>query len=341
MLSQINKLRIAIVGATGAVGRVALDLLLMRNYPAKNIIATASASSVGKTVKYGDEYITVEPTNIDVLSSADVVFISATNSVSSSIGTLAAKNGSLVIDDSSVFRMSNSVPLVVPEVNGEDVLHHSGIISIPNCSTTPLVMVLAALRSLARVDYATVATYQSISGAGVKAQTQLIEDTKKAIAGVKGSNETVAFNAIPKIGDFTQNRFTQEEVKMSMETCKILHDDKILISATCVRVPVNIGHSLAVHIGFDSDISSEDARRALEQFPGVSVLDSISKNIYPTPITSAGYNDVFVGRIRVAPRRPNMLLLWLCCDNLLKGAALNAIQILDEVIKRKCLNKQR
>ena len=341
ILQTTNDLRIAIVGATGAVGRVAIALLLERGHPAENIILTASKASVGKRLPYGGEFLDVSETSAKSLSGADAVFISATSEVSRTVAPEAVRLGALVIDDGSTFRMRPEVPLVVPEVNGRDVENHSGIISIPNCATTPLSMVLGALRPVARAKNVTISTYQAVTGAGARSHLELLSETRGLLDGNEPPSENypypIAFNVIPQIDAFDQDGYTGEERKIVMETKKILHDDSLGISATCVRVPVEVGHSAAIQIEFDMNVEPKDAAAAIESFPGMSLLDDPNSCSYPTPRAVAGKDAVFVGRIRKDSSRENALLMWVSSDNLRKGAALNSLQILDEVIKRQSL----
>jgi len=327
---------IAVIGATGAVGKVFLDLVEKRNFPYNSIRLCASERSEGKQITLKGTPITVELVTKKLLSEVDMVFVSASTQVSRDICPLAAELGCVVIDDSSAFRLEPSVPLVVPEVNKTDLKNHKGIIAIPNCSTTPLVMILNVLRKIAPISRVTVDTYQSVSGTGTAAITELKNQTGNII-----NNETpevsvyphqIGFNLLPHIEDFLPNGYTKEEIKMSNETKKILHDDEINISATCVRVPVFTSHSESAHIEFDAPIDIETARNVLEAAEGIKVLDEPSKNLYPMPSLSTGQDEVFVGRLRKDISKQNSIALWMVSDNLRKGAALNAIQIAEELI---------
>jgi aspartate-semialdehyde dehydrogenase len=334
-------LNIAIVGATGAVGRVALQLLAERKHPADRIVALASARSEGKKLAYLGRELTVHEAKPESFAGVDVAFISASSKVSKQLAPEAVKRGALVIDDGSAFRMEPHVPLVVPEVNGKDVEWHRGIISIPNCTTTPLVMVLAALRKLSPVERVTVATYQAVSGTGAAAQVELAEQSKAVLAGqpvkIAVYPHQIAFNVLPQVDDFEPDGYTKEEHKMVNEARKILHEQRLPVSATCVRVPVQVSHSEAVQIEFQSLVTADEAREALRSFPGIRVLDDPAGRVYPMPQQAAGKDEVLVGRIRKDMSHPDGLALWLSCDNLRKGAALNALQIMDEVVRRKCL----
>ena len=336
-----SDLTIAIVGATGAVGRVALDLLEERHHPAAKIVAMASARSAGKTVPYAGAELTVIEATPEAFENVEVAFISASSEVSKQLAPEAVKRGALVIDDGSAFRMERSVPLVVPEVNGADVEWHSGIISIPNCTTTPLVMVLAALRSVSPITAVTVATYQAVTGTGAAADAELMTQTRSVLdAGevvIRQYPHQIAFNVLPQVDDFLPNGYTKEEEKMLNESRKILHEPALRLASTCVRVPVRISHSEAVSVEFQNPVSPAEAGAVLAASKGVSVVDDPHNSVYPMPLKAAGTDEVCVGRIREDIAHDNGISLWLSCDNLRKGAALNALQILDEVLKRNCL----
>jgi aspartate-semialdehyde dehydrogenase len=345
VVMQSSDLTIAIVGATGAVGRIALDLLEERNHPANKIVAMASARSAGKHVEYGGTDLTVIEATPDAFNGVDVAFISASSAVSKQLAPEAVKRGALVIDDGSAFRMEESVPLVVPEVNGADVEWHSGIISIPNCTTTPLVMVLDALRSISPITAVTVATYQAVTGTGAAADMELIHQSRAMLDSdpvvVEQYPHQIAFNLLPQVDDFLPNGYTKEEEKMLNESRKILHEVGLPLASTCVRVPVRVSHSESVTIEFQDAVSPDEARAALSNASGVSVVDDPQNSVYPMPLNASGKDEVFVGRIRKDIAHENGISLWLSCDNIRKGAALNALQILDEVLKRDCLKPSK
>ncbi len=332
---------IAVVGATGAVGQEFLSILETRDLPLKEIKLCASHRSAGKRIKVLGQELVVEETTPDSFTGVDIAFISVSTALSGEFGPIAVQKGALVIDDSSYFRMDPDVPLVVPEVNGEDVEHHRGIISIPNCSTTPLVMALHPLNRVNPVRRVVADTYQSVSGAGGAAMDELREQTRTLLDGgqahPKAQPHQIAFNVIPRIDSFGEDGYTKEETKMINETRKIMHMPDMAVSATCVRVPVYISHSAAVHIEFDDPISPNDARQLLSEMPGVRVVDDPGTGGYPMPLDAAGGDDVLVGRIRRDASHPNGLAMWIVSDNLRKGAALNAFQIAEEVLKRDCL----
>ena len=340
-----SNLTIAIVGATGAVGAIALELLADRAYPAERIIVMASSRSIGMKLPYLETELTVIEAVPDAFEGVDVAFISVSAEVSRALAPEAVKRGTLVIDDGSAFRMDPAVPLVVPEVNGADLEWHQGIVSIPNCTTTPLAMSLAALGQAAQVTRVTVATYQAVSGTGAAAVRELHQQTADVLAGrptnPKEYPHQIAFNVLPQVDDFAEDGYTGEEHKMINETRKILHDADIAISPTCVRVPVPVTHSEAVQVEFERPMSPEEATRLLSEFPGITVVDEPQASVYPMPAQASGRDDVFVGRIRKDASHPNGLALWIACDNLRKGAALNALQIMDEAVRRDCVKPVR
>ena len=334
--------RIAVVGATGAVGQVFLDVLQERQFPVDSIRLCASERSVGKKLTVFGEEIPVELVRKKLLRQSDIVFISASGDISREVAPIAVERGALVIDDSSAFRMHARVPLVVPEVNADDLESHIGIVSIPNCSTTPLVMVLKPLEKLSPVRRVIVDTYQSVSGTGAAAVGELDGQNRDIVEGREPSEpeqypHQIAYNLIPHIEPFLANGYTREEMKMVEETRKIMHRPDLEVSATCVRVPVRTGHSLSVHVEFEDEVSPGDVGELLSGCGGVTVLDDPRANVYPTPLDAAGKDDVFVGRIRQDTSHPRGIAMWIVSDNLRKGAATNAIQIAEEVLKRDLL----
>ena len=335
MLSDVS---IAVVGATGAVGLEFIKVLEQRAFPARSVRLFASPRSVGRQLSVNGEPITVERTYPGCFEGVDFAFISVSSELSEELAPQAVQAGALVIDDSSAFRMRPDVPLVVPEINGQDVEQHRGIISIPNCSTTQMVMAVAPLHVCNPVRRIVVDTYQSVSGAGGGAMEELRQQTSATLVGEDNHLPSrIAFNLRPQIGDFLSNGYTKEEEKMSEETRKIMHAPDIAVSATCVRVPVPVCHSEAVHIESDGPWSVDVARSLLTAFPGVTVMDDPWAGEYPMPWDLAGTDDVYVGRIRQDWSHRNGLAMWVVADNLRKGAALNAIQIAEEVLRRDCL----
>ena len=332
----------AVVGDTGAVGQEFINIVETRYPKAHNLRLLASKRSAGKIISVNGKDLKVEETTEESFKGIDIAFISVSSEISHKFAPIAVSSGAVVIDDGSAFRMEPTVPLVVPEVNGSDVDWHQGIISIPNCSTTPLVMVAHPLRQLSPLVRVIADTYQSVSGAGASAMTELTEQTKSLLARESVQAESlpnqIGFNVFPHIDSFLDTGYTREEQKMIDESRKILHSDHLPVSATCVRVPVYVSHCVAVHIEFENPVSVSDARESLSAMPGVTVVDDPLTQIYPTPVDTAGKDDVMVGRIREDLSNPNGLVLWIVSDNLRKGAALNSIQIAEEVVKRNRLN---
>ena len=339
----MDSCKVAVIGATGAVGRVFLQIAEERNFPIEEIRLCASERSVGKKLNFRGKNIEVELCTPTLLDEVDFSFISANGDVSRKIAPLSAKHGAVAIDDSSAFRMSDTVPLVVPEVNADDLNNHQGIVAIPNCSTTPLVMVLKPLSSQAKIRRVVVDTFQSVTGTGSAAleemKTQSSEVLKGRKANAKEYPHQIAFNVLPHIEPFQENGYTNEEMKMLHETRKILHDPEVMVSATCVRVPVAVSHSEAIHIEFDKPVDPKTVRAILSDQPGIRIVDDPFSNVYPMPIEAAGSDEVLVGRIRRDISNPNGIALWIVCDNLRKGAALNAIQIAEEMMRRNLVSQ--
>ena len=334
----MNSCNVAVIGATGAVGQVFLRIAEERDFPVDKIRLCASERSIGKKLEFRGEQIGVELCTPDLLDDVDFSFISASGEVSKELAPLSVKHNTIAIDDSSAFRMAEGVPLVVPEVNADDLEEHKGIVSIPNCSTTPLVMVLKPLSEIATIKRVIVDTFQSVTGTGSAALKELEDQSRQILNGKPAKAEEyphqIAFNVLPHIEPFLENGYTREEMKMVNETRKILHDSKVMVSATCVRVPVAVSHSEAIHIEFDNAVSPDRAREVLGAQPGITIVDDPLSNVYPMPIDAADTDDVLVGRVRKDVSNPNGLALWVVCDNLRKGAALNAIQIAEEMMQR-------
>src|SRR5215510_11495097 len=336
--------KVAVVGATGNVGREMLSILAERQFPASDVVALASTRSTGTDVSFGDATLTVKALDYYDFSGTDICLMSAGSAVSKEWSPKIAATGAIVIDNSSYWRMDREVPLVVPEVNA-NVLKtdlKKGIIANPNCSTAQLVVALKPLHDAATIKRVVVATYQSVSGAGKAAMDELFRQTRAVfvadpIEKVKFTKQ-IAFNIIPHIDVFLDSGYTKEEWKMMVETQKILDPD-IQVVATCVRVPVFIGHSEAVNLEFERPITAERARALLREAPGVLVVDKREDGGYATPIECAGEDATFVSRIRKDPTVEHGLNLWCVSDNLRKGAALNAVQIAECLINRKLLKK--
>ena len=331
--------RVAVVGATGAVGHEMLTCLSEREFPADEVVALASANSVGKTVSFGDNDLKVRDLEKFDFKGIDIGLFSPGAKISAVHGPRAAKAGCVVIDNTSQFRMDPDVPLVVPEVNPDAIAEYTkrGIIANPNCSTIQMVVALKPLHDAARIKRVVVATYQSTSGAGREAMDELFSQTRGIYVNDAMKKEQftkqIAFNVIPHIDVFMDDGQTKEEWKMTVETQKIL-DPAIEVTATCVRVPVFIGHAEAVNVEFERPLSVEQARALLRKAPGVSVIDHRADEGYVTPVECAGEDPVFVSRIRKDPTVANGLNLWVVADNLRKGAALNAVQIAEALIAR-------
>ena len=332
---KISDLHIAVVGATGAVGTEFLNILKDHYTGLPQLTLLASARSAGNTIEVNGEAVVIQEATPESFEGVDIAFISVSSEISLDLAPHAVKAGAIVIDDSSAFRMDDTVPLVVPEVNGDDCKWHEGIISIPNCSTTPLVMVLQALRELSEITRVTASTYQSVSGAGSAAMTALTSESTDLMndKDVNTDKDQIGFNVIPRIDEFLDNGYTKEEQKMIDESKKILHLPNLSVSATCARVPVYISHSEAVHIEFKNSVNLEDVRNQLNNFAGITVMDDPKKDIYPMPYDIEGKDDVYVGRIRKDTSVDNGIVLWIVSDNLRKGAALNSLQIAETLVK--------
>ncbi len=332
-----KQFKVAVVGATGAVGETMLSILAERKFPASEVVALASERSAGGSVKFGDEDIVVRDLATFDPAGIDIALFSAGGGISKEYAPKFAAAGAVVIDNSSTFRYDDDVPLVVSEVNPEQVGNRPrGIIANPNCSTMQLMVALKPLHDAAKIERINIATYQSASGAGRSGLEELGKQTADLLnfqpIDPQRFQVQIAFNLIPQIDDFQPNGFTKEEMKLVWETRKILGDDSIGVNPTVVRVPVFYGHSEAVHIETRDKLSAEQARELLERAPGVEVVDERVPGGYPTPVTHAsGTDPVYVGRIREDLSHPRGLDLWVVSDNIRKGAALNAVQIAELV----------
>lgn len=322
---------VAVVGATGAVGRIILQLLEERKFPARQVRLLASARSAGQQVEFAGKTLTVEVLTHDCFKGVDLVIASTPDETAAEFLPSAIKAGCQVIDESGYWRMHPDVALVVPEINPQDALDAKGIIASPNCSTTQMVLALKPLHDAARVKRVIVSTYQATSGAGLQGTTDLIEGTRAALAGTDYKYQVfkypIAFNAVPQIGSFKQDGYTSEELKMVYETRKILGDESIQICATCIRIPISNCHSETINVETERPLSVEEARRLFEATPGIRVVDDQATSQYPMPSTCDGSDDVFIGRLRKDLSNPNAITFWCVSDNLRKGAATNAVQI--------------
>lgn len=329
MISK-DKYNIAIIGATGAVGRKILEVLERRNFPVGELRLTASEKSAGQKVFFKGEPYQIGSLNDTSFRGIDISFFSAGSEISRKIAAQAVSSGVVVIDNSSAFRNDDSVPLVIPEINPKDAFLHNGIISNPNCTTAIMLTVLNNIHKAFRIKTIIVSSYQSVSGAGQKGiselKSQLLYDYRNE-DGISVFPHRIAYNVIPHIDRFTSNGYTKEEMKMVNETRKILHDESINVSATCVRVPVISVHSMAVTISTEKKISPDQVKNLISGSKGAGILDDPQNLKYPMPVNAEGKDECFAGRIRKDLAFENGISMWICGDQLLKGAALNAVQI--------------
>ncbi|MGE7110820.1 aspartate-semialdehyde dehydrogenase [Lysinibacillus sp. NPDC047702] len=343
-----KQLTVAVVGATGAVGTKMMEQLIKRNFPIGAIKFLASARSAGKPIEFNGKTYTIEEATPEAFEGVNVALFSAGGSVSAVLAPEAAKRGAVVIDNTSHFRMDPEVPLVVPEVNREDLAKHKGIIANPNCSTIQMVAALEPIRNAFGLTKVIVSTYQAVSGAGITAIQELKTQSANWEAGKdveanilpSGSDKRhypIARNVIPQIDKFTDNGFTYEEMKMINETKKIMHAPELKVAATCVRVPVVSGHSESVYIEVENEATVQEIFDVLRNAPGVVLQDDITTQTYPMPIYAEGENATFVGRIRQDLDNNKGFHLWIVSDNLLKGAALNSIQIAEAMLEDNLL----
>ena len=338
--------KVAVVGATGNVGREMLDILAERNFPADEVVAVASRRSQGVECSFGDKTLKVKALDHFDFSDVDICLMSAGGAVSKAWSPKIAAQGAVVIDNSSAWRMDPDVPLIVPEVNADAVAGFTkkNIIANPNCSTAQLVVALKPLHDKAKIKRVVVATYQSVSGAGKDAMDELFSQSKAVFTldevQTKTFSKRIAFNVIPEIDVFMEDGYTKEEWKMVVETKKIL-DPKIKLTATCVRVPVFVGHSEAVDIEFENPITADEAREILRNAPGCLVIDKREPGGYVTPYECVGEDATYISRIREDATIENGLQMWIVSDNLRKGAALNAVQIAECLINRKLIQAKR
>ncbi|CAH0346136.1 aspartate-semialdehyde dehydrogenase [Bacillus sp. CECT 9360] len=344
-MTQLSGLNVAVLGATGAVGQQMIATLEKRDLPIKKLTLLSSARSAGKKISFKGEEIEVQEAKPESFEGIDIALFSAGGSISKEFAPEAVKRGAIVIDNTSAFRMDENTPLVVPEVNEEDLKLHNGIIANPNCSTIQMVVALEPIRKKYGLDKVVVSTYQAVSGAGaaaiaeLKGQSQAIlneEAPEASVLPVKGDKKhyQIAFNVIPQIDKFQDNGFTFEEMKMINETKKIMHMPELPVAATCVRLPVVTGHSESVYIEVESErVTAVQLKELLKTAPGVVLQDDPENQVYPMPADAVGKNDVFVGRIRKDLDQDKGFHLWVVSDNLLKGAAWNSVQIAESLLK--------
>jgi aspartate-semialdehyde dehydrogenase len=331
-------IKVAIMGATGAVGTELLDILAERKFPISELVLLASARSAGKTLQFQDEDIKVKELTHDSFKGIDLVLASAGGKISKEYAPSAVKAGAVVVDNTSYFRMTEGVPLVIPEINPEDIFKHKGIIANPNCSTIIMALPLWPLHKRFKIKRVVAATYQAASGAGAVAMDELVSETAAYIQG-KEFNRTViphpyAFNLFPHNSPMTDNGYCEEEIKMVKETRKIFHDDVIRVTATCVRVPVLRAHSEALNVEFEQEPDIEEVYKILRSAEGVEVMEDRAKNRWPMPLDASGRDPVLVGRVRKDTTQPNTLDIWVVGDQIRKGAALNAVQIAEKLFKK-------
>ena len=328
---------VAVLGATGAVGQEMIKILQERNFPVGKLLPLASARSAGKTLKFKGEDVTIEGARDEAFQGVDIVLGAAENDIAKQFAPAIVKAGAVFVDNSSAFRLDPKVPLIVPEINPEDVKNHQGIISNPNCSTIITVTAVNALNSISPIRTMTASTYQAVSGAGAGGPIELMNEVEAIREGKtyepKVFSHQIAYNLIPQIGGEQFEGYTSEEMKMQNEGRKIMHLPELKVSCTCVRVPVVRSHSISVSLHFDKHISVQEAREVIAKAPGCRLVDDLANRQYPMPLDTSDQDIVFVGRIRPDLTDDNGLCLWCCGDQVRKGAATNAIQIAELLVK--------
>ncbi|MFC4404526.1 aspartate-semialdehyde dehydrogenase [Gracilibacillus xinjiangensis] len=347
----IQGYNVAVVGATGAVGEKMLETLEKKNFPINELHLLSSKRSAGKEIDFKGVTYTVKEATPESFENIQIALFSAGGSVSKALAHEAVKRGAVVVDNTSAFRMDPDVPLVVPEVNAEDIAEHNGIIANPNCSTIQMVAALKPIQEQFGLSRVIVSTYQAVSGAGAKAVNELESQAQAFLDGkelepeimpVSGEKKhyPIAFNALPQIDVFQENGYTFEEMKMINETKKIMHDQSINVAATCVRLPFFTSHAESVYVEVENDnVSVEQVQEAIKNADGVILEDDITNQVYPTPLSAAGKPEVFVGRVRKDLDNRKGFHLWVVSDNLLKGAAWNSVQIAESLIENNWLQK--
>ncbi|MBP1961053.1 aspartate-semialdehyde dehydrogenase [Paenibacillus aceris] len=341
-MSNQKLFNVAVVGATGAVGEQIIRLLEERNFPIKELKLLSSARSAGAKIAFKGQEITVQEAGPDSFEGIDIALFSAGGDVSKALAPHAVKAGTICIDNTSAYRMDADTPLVVPEVNVDKINEHKGIIANPNCSTIQMVAALKPLYDRYGISRIIVSTYQAVSGAGAKAINEMLRQSKDVLAGNDANPDIlpvgslpvkhqIAFNAIPQIDKFLDNGFTNEEMKMILETKKIMDDESIEVTATCVRIPVVYGHSESVYVELKEDFDVEEVKTLLANAPGIVLVDNPAEQQYPLATDAAGKLETFVGRVRRDLSNPKALNMWIVSDNLLKGAAWNAVQIAEYI----------
>lgn len=350
-MSKNTEYNVAVVGATGAVGEQMIRMLEDRDFPIATLTLLSSERSAGKKVQFKGQEIEVQAAKPESFEGIDLALFSAGGSVSKELAPEAVKRGAIVVDNTSAFRMDPEIPLVVPEVNEADLKNHNGIIANPNCSTIQMVVALEPIRKAYGLKKVIVSTYQAVSGAGAKAIAEMKEQSQALLNGEEhtpqilpvGSDKKhykIAFNAIPQIDKFQENGFTFEEMKMINETKKIMHEDNLEVAATCVRLPIEIGHAESVYIEVEkSGVSAQEIKELLANGEGIILQDNPNEQEYPMPLDAAGKKEVFVGRIRKDLDNDKGIHMWVVADNLLKGAAWNSVQIAERLVKLGLLKK--
>ena len=333
----MKKYTVAVLGATGAVGQEMMNILEERNFPVGKLIPLASARSAGKTLKFKGEDVTIQLACDEAFEGVDIVLGAAENDIAKKFAPAIVKAGAVFVDNSSAFRMDPEVPLVVPEVNPEDVKWHKGIISNPNCSTIITVTAVNALNAISPIRTMTTSTYQAVSGAGAEGPVELMNEVEALSKGETYEPKVfpyqIAYNLIPQIGGEQFEGYTSEEMKMQNEGRKIMHLPELKVSCTCIRVPVIRSHSISVSCHFDVPVTVEQVREAIAKAPGCKLVDDLAKKEYPMPLETSGQDIVYVGRIRPDLTDDNGICLWCCGDQVRKGAATNAIQIAELLVK--------
>lgn len=329
----MKKFNVAILGATGLVGQKMIEVLEERRFPVNKLFPIASEKSSGHQIKFAGKQIDILTLSPNIFSDVHIALFSAGSNLSREIAPIAARKGAIVIDNSKAWRMDPEVPLIVPEINSQDILGHKGIIANPNCSTIQMVMVIAPLHRKYRIKRLVVSTYQAVSGSGKEAVKQLKDEITLGKSIAPYYPHPIAYNCLPHIDNFENDGYTIEEHKMIRETQKILNDHSIKITSTTVRVPVFGGHSESVNLEFEKKYNLDDIHSLLAKMPGIVVEDNPKENLYPMPINAHNKDEVFVGRIRRDTTIPNGLNLWIVSDNLRKGAATNAVQIAEKLIE--------
>lgn len=337
----MKKVNVAIIGATGSVGMEMLNILEERNFPINELRLLASEKSVGNLIKFKNKYYVVQKTTQNSFKGIDIVLNAVGNKLAKKYIPYAVKEGCVVIDNSSAYRLDTDVPLVIPELNREDIKKHKGIISNPNCSTIIALTAINELNKFSNINRMIVSTYQAVSGAGNKGilelQNQVNDIVNNKAVHIDKFKYQIAFNLIPQIGDFIDNGYTKEEMKMQNEGRKILHNDYLKVNCTCVRVPIYRSHSISITIETEEKITVNKAFELIKKTEGVKLVDDKKLCSYPMPLESSNQDLVYVGRIREDISRENALSLWCCGDQIRKGAATNAVQIAEELIKYDCL----